>query len=330
MNNNKRLFSIVVPVYQNEMNLENTVPSLLALRNKLPGYDLELVLVDDGSTDNSYRIMQSFQREYPESIVLVKLTRNFGQTPAIREGLRVSRGDCIGIISADLQDPPELFLEMITRWEGGVKLVIAERQSREEGWFHAFISSLYWRMVNHYAVAGFPVGGFDFCLLDREIKKEMNAIGEKNTSIFPLIFWLGYAHEVIPYTRRKRSKGVSQWNFGKKMMLTINTFINFTYLPVKVMTVLGISSSILAFIYFFYVIARWFFWGTTVAGWTTIVILVTVFGGLILSSLGIIGEYLWRILDESRSRPIAVVDEILQRKAVSEISATNMEKQVGE
>ena len=310
--NNRRTFSIVVPVYQNERNLEHTIPALLALGERLPGYELELLFVDDGSTDASYRILREHQELHPSQITLVKLTRNFGQTPAIREGLRRARGDCIGIISADLQDPPELFIEMIEHWERGTKLVIAERASREEGVLHAFVSGLYWRMVNRYAVAGFPKGGFDFCLLDRQISDDINHIGEKNTSLFPLIFWLGYEHTTLPYTRRLRSHGTSQWTFRKKLALTINTFINFTYLPVKLMGVFGISTSLLAFFYSAYTLAHWLLHGTEVPGWTTIVMLVSLLGGLILFSLSIIGEYLWRILDEARHRPGAVVDEVIR------------------
>lgn len=308
----RRVFSIVVPVYQNELNLEETVSVLLGLSSRLPGYELELIFVNDGSTDRSSQLLRQLQGRHPEQLVVVELTRNFGQTPAIREGLRVARGDCIGIISADLQDPPELFVEMIARWERGVKLVVAERESREEGILHSFVSGLYWRMVSRYAVAGFPVGGFDFCLLDQQVRDDLNRIGEKNTSIFPLIFWLGYGHDILPYTRRRRSRGRSQWTFSKKLMLTVNTFINFTYLPVKFMTVLGMFTSLAALGYSGFVLLRWLLWGTEVAGWATIVMLVSMLGGLILLSLGIIGEYLWRILDEARRRPAAVVDEVVR------------------
>lgn len=310
-----QVFSIVVPVYQNEENLGETIPALLALEEHLPQFKLELVFVNDGSTDNSYAKLKEFQGKYPDRIVLVNLTRNFGQTPAIREGLRVASGDCVGITSADLQDPPELFLKMLAVWEKGVKLVIAERESREEKKTHSFISSLYWRMVSKYAVKGFPVGGFDFCILDRQVCDDVNSVGERNTSIFPLIFWLGYSHEVIPYTRRIRSKGRSQWTLAKKITLTINTFINFTYLPVKLMTVMGGLTSFVAIAYATFIFLRRIIWGVEIEGWTTIVILTSVLGGLILLSLGIIGEYLWRILDESRNRPEVVVDEVIRPEA---------------
>jgi len=310
----KKLFSIIIPVYQNEANLDETINTLLKLENKLPDYNIELILVNDGSTDNSFSILHEYHKLYPKNITIVNFTRNFGQTPAIRQGLKVANGNCVGIISADLQDPPELFIEMIKQWENGTKLVIAERKKREENFIHQYISGLYWKIVNKYAVKNFPKGGFDFCLLDKQVKDDLNKIGEKNTSIFPLIFWLGYSNKIISYTRRKRKKGVSQWTFSKKLQLTINTFINFTYVPVKFISFMGITISFFTFLYTSFLLVRWFFYGSTVQGWTSIALLISIFGGLILLSLGIVGEYLWRILDESRQRPSTIIDEIIIRK----------------
>lgn len=317
MDNNKT-FSIVVPVYQNEANLDDTIPKLLSLQDKLPNYSLELVFVDDGSTDKSFETLLKYQLLYPAKIKIVKLTKNFGQTPATQAGLREADGDCIGIISADLQDPYELFTAMVTKWETGTKLVIAEREKREEGKGHNFISGLYWKMVNRYAIKDFPIGGFDFCLMDRQVKEDIVRINEKNTSIFPLIFWLGYEYEILPFTRKLRGAGKSQWTFFKKVKLTIDTFVGFTYLPVRIISLLGIITSIAAFLYSLFIFFRWLFLGSTIAGWTTIAILVSVLGGLVLMSLGIISEYLWRILDETRKRPNFVIDRVIENRRASD------------
>ena len=147
---------------------------------------------------------------------------------------------------------------MIHRWESGKKLIIAERTSREENTFHTFISGLYWKMVARWGVHGFPEGGFDFCLIDRQIVDELNYIREKNTSIFPLIYWLGYDSDVLPYTRKKRLDGVSQWTLAKKVRLTIDTFINFTYIPIKLIGFIGIASFLSAFVYGFVTLIRYF------------------------------------------------------------------------
>lgn len=307
-------FSIVIPVYQNEDNIHSTVPELLTLKHRLQNYDLQLIFVDDGSTDRSFELLVNYYKEYPSIVKLVRLTKNFGQTLAIREGIRTADGDCIGILSADLQDPPELFLEMIKQWESGVKLVIAEREQREEGLIHRYFSNLYWRFVNRYAIKGFPVGGFDFCLLDRQIKLSLDPIAEKNTAIFPLIFWLGYDYTIIRYKRRLRKAGKSQWTLIKRIQLTINTVISFTYLPVRFISAMGISLSLFSLIYTSFLTLRWFFYGSSVEGWTSLAVLIVGIGGLTLLSLGIIAEYLWRILDETRKRPNVVIEEIRANK----------------
>lgn len=308
----KKIFSIVVPVYQNDANLDDTIPKLLSLQDRLPDYNLELVLVDDGSTDNSYNLLIKYYNLHIDKIKIVKLTKNFGQIPAIQAGLKAASGDCAGIISADLQDPYELFIDMIRKWENGIKLIIGERENREEAIRQNFISMLYWKMVNKYAVKDYPLGGFDFCLIDKQIMKDINEINEKNTHIFALIFSLGYKYEIIPYTRKKRVAGKSQWTFPKKIKLLTDTFIAFSYLPIRGISYLGLGISALSFLYALVIAVSKFIFGNKYEGWTTIVVLVSFFSGLILLTLGIIGEYLWRILDEVRKRPNYVIDKILE------------------
>lgn len=306
----KKTFSIIVPVYQNEANLNDTVPKLMGLKD-LIDYELELVFVDDGSRDRSFEMLSRFHGLYPGHIKVVKLTRNFGQTPAIQAGLKIASGDCCGIISADLQDPCELFVEMLKLHEKGTKLVVCERTGREEKGLHRLVSSLFWKLLSKYAVKDFPEGGFDFCLMDRQVRDTLISINEKNTAIFPLIFSLGYPHEVIPYTRRLRKSGKSQWTFSKKLKITIDTFLGFSYLPVRLISFMGIATSGMAFLYSLFILVRWLFLGSGVQGWTSIIILNAFLGGMILLSLGILSEYLWRILDEARKRPVYVVDRIL-------------------
>ena len=271
----KKIFSIVVPVYQNDANLDDTIPKLLSLQDRLPDYNLELVLVDDGSTDNSYNLLIKYYNLHIDKIKIVKLTKNFGQIPAIQAGLKATSGDCAGIISADLQDPYELFIDMIRKWENGIKLIIGERENREEAIRQNFISMLYWKMVNKYAVKDYPLGGFDFCLIDKQIMKDINEINEKNTHIFALIFSLGYKYEIIPYTRKKRVAGKSQWTFPKKIKLLTDTFIAFSYLPIRGISYLGLGISALSFLYALVIAVSKFIFGNKYEGWTTIVVLVS-------------------------------------------------------
>lgn len=311
---NKKLLSIIVPVYQNEANLDETIPKLLSLENKLPGYQLELIFVDDGSTDNSYKKLLNYYNLYKDKIIIVKLTKNFGQNNAICAGFKVAHGDCAGIISADLQDPYELLVDMVKKWEQGIKLVIAERKERKESLWQSLISSLYWKMVDKFAVKDYPLGGYDFCLIDRRILSDVNEINEKNTHIFVLIFSLGYSYTIIPYTRNQRNAGKSQWTLSKKTKLFVDTFVSFSYLPIRGISYMGLAISLTSFLYAIIIAASKFIYGNKIEGWTTIIVLVSILGGLILLTLGIIGEYIWRMMHEIRKRPSYVVDEIIGNK----------------
>lgn len=306
----KPLFSIVVPIYQNEANIPDTVPRLLALQEMLPNWDMELIFVDDGSRDNSFNLLERFAAQHIDQIKLVKLTRNFGQTPAIQAGLHHASGDCIGVISADLQEPCEMFVEMIKAWERGAKFVIGERQVREEGCWHRKVSNIYWNLIRRYAFADFPDMGYDFCLLDRQVVEDINKINEKNSSIFVLIYWFGYRPVRVPITRKLREKGRSQWRLLKKIQFTLDTLIGFTYLPSRFITVMSFSATIVATVFFLFLLYRWHSTGAAPLGWMTVVGLLLIIGSLILFSLGIISEYLLRILDESRKRPPYVVEKI--------------------
>ena len=228
-----KAFSIVVPVYQNRANLPETIPTLLALESSLPGYRLELVLVDDGSTDGSRDLVLAAARENPGRVRAVLLTRNFGQTAATQAGLRHAHGDCVGIISCDLQEPPALFIDMVRAWEGGARFVLGERVERAEGRGHKFLSGIYWYGVRRFAFPDFPSMGYDFCLLDRQVAQDVNRINEKNSSIFVLIYWLGYRPHRIPLRRELRRAGRSQWRLWKKLSFTTDMLIGFTHLPAR-------------------------------------------------------------------------------------------------
>jgi polyisoprenyl-phosphate glycosyltransferase len=307
----KRIFSIVVPIYHNEENIPDTVPKLLALQDQLNDLELELIFIDDGSKDNSYNLLEKFQAQHPEAIKLVKFTKNFGPNSAIQAGLQHATGDCVGIISADLQEPCEVFLEMIKSWKQGSKFVIGERQEREENWLHCKVSGIYWNLIRRYAFSDYPEMGYDFCLLDRRVVEDINKINEKNSAIFVLIYWFGYKPVRIPITRKLRQKGSSQWGLLRKIQFTLDTLIGFTYLPSRFITVMSLTGSVVAIFFFFFTLYNWFI-GTAPEGWMTVVSLLLVIGSLILFALGIISEYLLRILDESRKRPAYVVEKIVQ------------------
>ena len=304
--------SIVIPVYFNESNLPDTIPQLLSLEEKLAEYSLELVFVDDGSGDRSLDVLRDYQSRSPERIKVVKLTRNFGSMSAIQAGFTVATGDCVGMISADLQDPPEIFLDMISHWEKKSKAVFAVRQDREEHLVQKMLSNTYYSLIRKFALADYPNGGFDFFLVDRQVAADLNRIQEKNTNIMTLVYWLGYKPVMIPYIRRQRTKGKSRWTLAKKVKLFIDTFVAFSFVPIRILSALGLLVAVGSFIYGGYVLFYWYFYGIEVKGYVPIVVALAFNSGLQMAMLGVLGEYLWRTLDEVRRRPQFVIDEIYQ------------------
>ncbi|HEX8847931.1 MAG TPA: glycosyltransferase family 2 protein [Gemmatimonadaceae bacterium] len=311
-----RTLSIVVPVYYNELNLPDTIPQLLALEEKLPGFRLQLVFVDDGSRDASLAVLREHQAREPERITVVKLTRNFGSMAAINAGLTVAIGDCVGMIAADLQDPPELFLEMVDHWLRGAKAVFAVRADREEPLAQKFFSNSYYALMRRFALPEYPAGGFDFFLIDRQVVAEIVRIREKNTNLMSLIFWLGFKPVAIPYVRRARQKGVSRWTLGKKIKLFIDSFVAFSYAPIRGLSALGLLVAGAAFVYGAYVFYSWAVHHIPVKGYAPVVILLAFTAGIQMVMLGVLGEYLWRTLDETRRRPPFVIDEIFPSQRV--------------
>jgi len=246
------------------------------------------------------------------------LTRNFGSMAAIQAGFTVATGDCVGVIAADLQDPPELFLEMIRHWEKGKKAIFAIRQDREEPALQKFLSNGYYSLVRRFAIQDYPSGGFDFLLVDRQVVEEVNRIREKNTNFMTLIYWLGFKPILIPYTRKGRKKGKSRWTLRKKIKLFSDTFIGFSYFPIQLFSVIGVIVAIAAFLYGVYILVYKLVYGIDLEGWVPIMVILTFTAGLQMTMLGILGEYLWRTLDEARGRPIYVIDEVFNSSTKSE------------
>ena len=305
--------SIVIPVYYNEGNLEPTWTALSQTLAKLPAdRDWEVVFVDDGSGDGSYAKLVELHRRDSEHVRVVKLTRNFGQVPAILAGLRAARGDCCVVMSADLQDPPELIHEMVDRWNGGTKkIVIATRARREESFFVRVPSRLFYRLMKRYAVPNMPEGGFDFFLIDRVVVDIINRVREKNSFIQGHVLWTGFVPVTIEYTRRKREIGKSRWTLSKKVKYFIDGFVTYSFMPIRLITMVGLTVSLLSFGYATLIFLLRIFWGMPVQGFAPTMITILMLGGIQLVMLGIIGEYLWRNYDESRRLPNFVVEETL-------------------
>ncbi|MDB6093176.1 MAG: glycosyl transferase family 2 [Verrucomicrobia bacterium] len=306
------LFSVVVPVFQNEANLGETIPRLLALAPAVAPLRLELVFVEDGSSDRSRAMLAAAASAHPGLVRVVCLTRNFGQTPAIQAGLRHAAGACVGVISCDLQEPPEALVEMVGHWKKGTKFVIGERVGRDEP---GLSSSIYWLIVRRFVFADYPRLGFDCFLLDRQVVDSVNRINEKNTSIFALIYWLGYRPVRVPLHRQTRRLGRSQWRIAAKIRFTFDTLIGFSYAPARSITWLGLATGTGSLLYLLALTWRWHFYQLAPPGWMTLIGFTILLGAIILFALGIISEYLLRILDETRKRPPFEVEEIIEQRS---------------
>ena len=306
--------SIVIPIYFNEPNIQSLYDVLNKdVLNKLQKYDYEIIFVDDGSKDKSIEKIQELQSKHPK-ITLIKLSRNFGSHSAILAGLSVATGDVATFISADLQDPPKIILQMLEKWELGADSVIAVRKDREESFIQKLFSNTYYKIMRKIALKNMPLGGFDCFLIDRKVINTIVKMNENNTSLMGLILWSGYNITEIKYTRKAREAGKSRWTFGKKVKYFTDSIVSFSFFPLRVITIIGILFSLISSIWMIVILFSWIFGNIQVQGFTTLILVILFSSGLILFSLGMIGEYLWRVLDASRKRPTFIIDEIIEPK----------------
>lgn len=305
--------SVIIPCYYNELNIPSTAAELIANEPNFPaGTEFEYVMVDDGSGDNTMSALRTFKKSYPDKVKIVKLSGNFGSYNAILAGMKHASGDCNVIISADLQDPVELMPRMFEHWSKGIKLVIGNRKDRKDPFFSKLFAKTFQFLIKKYALPGLPEGGFDYVLFDRQLKDNVLSMDEKNSNSLYLLIWMKYDYVCIPYSRKERKAGKSRWTFKKKLKLFIDSFVAFSFLPVRLISVAGISLGIAAILYAFYIIWNKFSGNIQVEGWSTMMIVFLFVSSFQMISLGILGEYLWRTLDAGRKRPNYVVDEVIE------------------
>ena len=299
--------SIVVPVYYNEDTLMDLYQDM---KQKILGAlgEYELVFVDDGSGDDSWKIMNEI-KALDEHVRLVKLSRNFGEHAALLAGLSVCTGDCAVTKQADLQEDSTLILEMYESWKKGNKVVLAVRRSRDENAVKVFFANMYYAMVRKFVNKNMPVGGCDCYLIDRQVIEVLERLDEKNSSLTLQVLWAGFKTDMVYFDRRDREKGKSRWTFAKKFKLVMDSMMSFSYVPIRFMTYIGVIFDLFALALFIGVLTEYFTKGVPILGWASLMCVILLSSGLILSMLGILGEYVWRTLDASRSRPPFIIDE---------------------
>ena len=301
------LLSVVVPVYGNAGSLEELHARVSAAAGRVEGLELELVFVDDGSPDASWDVISRLAARDPR-VRALGLSRNFGSNAALLAGLQHTTGDAVVTLAADLQDPPEILPDLVAAWQAGAKVVLAARRRRDDPFFTRLFGSAFNRLFRLLVFPQFPKEGFDFVLLDREVKDAIAAMPEKNSYLFGQVMWVGFPRATVLYDRAAREHGRSAWTFWRKVKYFIDAFTAFSYLPVRAASVLGFAMAALGFAYAAVVLGLRLS-GSIVEprGFAALMVVVLVSGGVQLVVAGLIGEYLWRTLEEVRPRPPFVV-----------------------
>lgn len=307
--------SIIIPVYFNSDTIEMLYEDMKAkVLGKLEDY--EIVFVDDGSGDNSWKIMNRI-RQNDDRVVCIKLSRNFGEHAAILAGLSVCTGDCAVTKQADLQEDSVLLLDMYESWKRGNKVVLAIRASRDESKVKKFFASLYYLMVRKVINKDMPQGGCDCYLIDRKAIEVLKLMDEKNSSLTLQVMWLGFQTEKIYFDRKDRTVGKSRWTFHKKFKLVVDSMMSFTYFPIRIMEVSGVLFFLAAIVGTILVIRERIVSDQPIAGYASMMCVELFSFGIIMLVLGLLGEYIWRTLEETKKRPPFIIDEC-QRKDLSD------------
>lgn len=305
-------YSVVVPVYYNEGSLEYTESRVRDIVfNQIIDKRGEIIFVDDGSGDGSYEELRRIKMKHPDDVRVFKLSRNFGQFNAQWCGMENTDGPVV-IISADGQDPVELIPIMLRKhFDEKTEIVVATRESREETWWRRWTSKVFYNVVRRLGHKDIPVGGFDYLLLGKKAKDALLSRWQPN--VFPQvrILNLGFSREFIPYHRENRKAGVSRWTFAKKFTLMIDGVLGHSYIPIRAMSVLGIVFSGLSFLLALYFFVVYFFNPDIIRGWTPIILLILFIGGVQMLMIGVLGEYLWRVLAQARNdKPYILQEEM--------------------
>lgn len=314
----KKLVTILVPAYNEQEVLHLLYDRLEKLMNENTNYDFEVLLVNDGSKDKTFEIMQEL-REKDKRFCYLNLSRNFGKETAMIAGLDYCKGDAVVIIDADLQDPPELIPEMIKYWEEGYDDVYAKRKSREgETWLKKFTSKMYYRVLQGFTRIEIQKDTGDFRLLDRRCVEALKSMRENQRYTKGLFSIIGYNKKEILYDRDLRAAGQTKWNYGKLIDLSIDGITSFTTSPLRWAALIGCGVSVIGFVYMLYIIIKTIVTGIDVPGYASLMVVILFLGGIQLIFLGIIGEYLGRTFNESKHRPLYFVERYNETKETNE------------
>ena len=312
----KKNISIVIPCYNEEKNLHLLTQKLFQETTKLKNYNFNFLFVDDGSSDNTFEVIENLSKT-DKMIKGIKLSRNFGSHIAISAGIEnVENSDSVIVISADLQEPPEIIKKLLIKWNEGFDVVWSLRNKRSQSLISKFFSFLFYKLfVNFSDLKNYPKKGpSSFFLLDKKVFKNWKRFKESNRMVLGMVSWMGFNQTSINYDQNTRYSGKSSFNFFKLLKLAIDSFIAYSFAPIRLISLLGIIISSISFFYAIYLIIENLIYKTNITGWTSLMVIVLFLGGVQLITLGIIGEYVWRGVDESRNRPLYLISKKINFK----------------
>jgi polyisoprenyl-phosphate glycosyltransferase len=310
------VYSVVIPVY-NEAEVLPTLYGRLTRVMEGLGATYEIIFVDDGSTDVSAKLVEDL-RAQDARVKLVSLSRNFGHQVAITAGLDYSSGEAVVVMDADLQDPPEMIPQLIAQWRVGYDVVFAVRASRSgDGVFKRSTASLFYRLLRYLTATEIPANAGDFRLMSWRAVETLRRIRERNRFVRGLVGWIGFRHTSVTFARDARHAGETKYPLRKMARFALNGIIAFSFVPLQLATYLGFTVSLISFVYILYAVGLRLFTDQTVHGWASVMVAVLFMGGVQLISLGIIGEYIGRIFEEVKQRPLYVIDKLAGLEAMS-------------
>ena len=305
----KPVYSVVIPVYNEEEVITESYKRLTAVMKSMDMY--ELIFVNDGSRDRTAQIIAEIVQE-DSHVRLINFTRNFGHMPAITAGMEYAQGDAIIIIDADLQDPPEVLPDMAALWKEGYDVVYGKRKERKgESIFKEWSAKLFYRFINNMVPIDLPVDTGEFRLMDRKVCDAVNQLGEKHRYVRGLVSWVGFRQVAYEYVRVQRFAGATKYPLKKMFSFAMDAITAFSYKPLKLATTLGFIISLCSFAYMMVILLQRLFTDTTVTGWASIIGLILLTQGIVLMILGLMGEYIGRIFEELKNRPVYIVLEVL-------------------
>lgn len=298
--------SVVVPLYNEELNIDYLFERLTSVLNRL-NMTYEIVCVNDGSKDNTLMHLIEYHTQNPQ-IKVVNLSRNYGKEIALSAGLDYARGNAVIPIDADLQDPPELIEELVEKWREGYDVVYATRRSRTgESLLKRFTANAFYRIIDSISHVPIPRDTGDFRLLDRRVVNAIKQLPERTRFMKGLFAWVGFKQTSVLFDRPSRYKGETKWNYWRLWNFALDGIMSFSFVPLKVWSYIGLLVAIPSFFYASFLVLRTIFFGVQVAGYASIMVAILFLGGVQLVSLGVIGEYVGRVYEEVKGRPLYLV-----------------------